>query len=73
MKRLVIKPDGFSCTYAEAPPGFILVESQLCFKSEYHQADGRPDGYCDTGEFLCIDLGSTVQPVIYEWEEYDAA
>ena len=70
MKRLILKPSGFPCSYAEARPGHILVDNQLCFKSEYHQEDGRPEGYASSGEFLCIDCTHAVQPVEYTWEEY---
>lgn len=72
MKKLVINPLGWLCTYAEAPPGFILVHDCLCLKTEYRTDSGIIIGYNSAGEFLSIIDETVVQPVNYRWELYDS-
>ena len=76
-KILVVSPDGWPFTYESAPPGYILVDDQLCFKSEYRVQDSskkghyKIEGYNSAGEFLCIEKDHIVQPVSAEWQELD--
>lgn len=72
MRRLIVEPNGWSCEYGEAPPGHILLGEQLCFKSEYRNAEGRIEGYNSSGEFLCIAPNTLVQPVETKWVDEDA-
>ena len=73
MKRLVVIPAGWPCTYAECRPGFFVVDELLCLKSEYGS-----DGYCDSGEAFWGGVSTEeernkliVQPVDAIWEEYE--
>lgn len=65
MKRLVIHPEGWPCSYAECRPGLFLCDDMVGLKTEYGD-----DGYCDSGEsFAAKD--AQVQPVTYTWEVYE--
>lgn len=66
MKRLVILPDGWPCSYAECRPGFFVLDGDLFLKSEY-----GGDGYCSSGEAFAGNRESEVQPVSAVWEEYE--
>lgn len=72
-KRYVIIPNGWKCTLLEAPPGpFVCGEeaTELCFKTEYRQDDGRVMAYNSAGEFFCAEGNDTiVQPVMVEVED----
>ena len=67
MRVLNIMPYGWACTLAEAPPGpFVTIENPglLCFKSEYHEEDGKVRAFNSAGEFFCAEGNATkVQPV----------
>lgn len=65
MKRLIIVPDGWPCTYRECRPGFFTSDAMLGLKTEYGD-----DGYCDSGEAFARKE-SLVQPVNAIWEMYD--
>lgn len=79
MKRLVIKPDGWICTFEECRPGHFLTEGDyLCFKSEYKSDHDKADAYNEAGEYFWGGTTTTkernqlkVQPVTPEWEEYE--
>jgi len=79
MKRMVVNPDGWPCTFNECPPGFFVFEDNLYLKSEYRSED-KSDAYCESGEYFWGGTGGDVkkrgalkvQPVIVEWEEFDA-
>ncbi len=65
MKRLVVHPEGWPCSYAECRPGLFLHGNMIGLKSEY-----GGEGYCDSGEaFAKVD--GDVQPVTYVWEFYE--
>jgi hypothetical protein len=74
MKQLIIKPNGWPCSYAECPPGLFVYHSQLCFKSEY----GNDNPYLvGSGEYFCAGApnsqrdGLEVQPCVFEWVEWE--
>lgn len=71
MKQLIINPNGWPCTLEECPPGpFVdLKYNTLCFKSEYHSENGKPEAYNSAGEFYHGD--GLVQPVIAEWDDVE--
>lgn len=64
MKRMLIQPDGWPCTYAECPPGFFVYGTMLGLKSEY-----GGEGYCDSGEAFAKPGDVEVQPVMAVWVE----
>ena len=73
MKRLVILPEGWLCRFGELRPGYFLWEFNLCLKSEY-----GGEAYTQSGEVFWGGVSDKaaraeliVQPVIYEWEEYE--
>lgn len=66
MKRLVMKPNGWPCTYEECRPGFFVLEGDVFLKSEY-----GAQGYCSSGESFAGNRESEVQPVMAAWEEFD--
>lgn len=75
MKKLELNPDGFECSFGECPPGLFLYDKNVFFKSEY-TTNGRPDAYCDSGEYFCAgkpnpeDISALiVQPLLWEWVE----
>ena len=65
MKRLVVHPEGWPCSYEECRPGLFLYGDMIGLKSEY-----GGDGYCDSGEAFCAK-SDEVQPVTYIWEVYE--
>ncbi|QIG68667.1 hypothetical protein EVB67_017 [Rhizobium phage RHph_TM3_3_14B] len=65
MRRLVIQPEGWPCSYEECRPGFFVLDGDLFLKSEY-----GGDGYCSSGEAFAL-RNSEVQPVTYTWEVYE--
>lgn len=71
MKRLILEPIGWPCSLEECPPGHFLYRDMIGFKSEYHQSDGEPKAFCDSGEYF-VTPEATVQPLIYRWEEYES-
>jgi len=70
--RKIIVPNGWPCTLSEATPGpFVTLENPelLCFKSEYHEQDGRVRAFNSAGEFFCGEADEIVQPVSMIEEE----
>lgn len=67
-KKIVIVPAGWPVTLAACPPGAFVWDGQLCFKSEYSQG-GKVEAFNRAGEYLCIDLGTFVTPVIDELQD----
>ncbi len=65
IRQMIIKPDGWACSYADCRPGFFVVGEHLYLKTEYGD-----DGYCDTGEAFCVK-DAIVQPVYSTWEDVD--
>lgn len=67
MRQMLILPEGWPCTLKEAPPGpFVTLThpTLLCFKSEYHQENGRVMAFNCAGEFFCGDGDAhEVQPI----------
>ncbi len=69
-KRLLVQPEGWTCSLDDCTPGFFIFNERLCFKSRYG------DCYCESGEYF---WGGTttpearneliVQPVFTEWVE----
>jgi hypothetical protein len=85
MKKLVIKPEGWPCTFGECRPGYFIITKvatygELFLKTEYssNEHPDNFDAYCATGEYF---WGGTttkedrnniiVQPVEVVWEECD--
>ena len=66
MRRLVMIPDGWPCTYEECRPGFFVFGESLFLKSEY-----GGEGYCESGEAFARNDSPNVQPVISAWEEFE--
>lgn len=54
MKCMTLKPDGWTCTLAECPPGFFVFQDDLYLKTEYsatlNSVEGEPEAYCSSGE-----------------------
>lgn len=78
-KRLVLKPNGWPCSLEECPPGFFMLNESVHFKTEYRTESGEVEAYVgSSGEFFAGGVSSKqeradleVQPVIYEWEDYE--
>lgn len=68
MKRLVMMPDGWSCTIDECRPGHFAFKGLLCFKSEYGV---KPECFNEAGEYLQYAPSDLVQPVDPVWEEFE--
>lgn len=73
MRRLVVVPAGWPCTYAECRPGLFVIDGHLNLKTEYGS-----DGYCDSGEAFWGGVSGeearnklTIQPVDAIWEEFE--
>lgn len=65
MRRLVIVPDGWPCSYEECPAGYFVHEGHLFLKSEY-----GGQGYCGSGEAFALSPAE-VQPVYATWEDFE--
>ena len=78
MKRLILEPNGWQCTFSECPAGLFVFNDSVCFKSEYCTDKGELEAYNEAGEFFWGGTESykireelIVQPVIAEWEDVD--
>ena len=83
MKRLIMKPTGFECTFGECPPGFFIIDDELCLKSDYQTKTPKgykPDAYLDNGSYFCGGVGvDTIEkrnalkvlPVEPVWEDFE--
>ena len=68
MKRLELKPKGiFPCSLEDCPPGFFVSGNGVGLKSEYRNAKGEIEAFCDSGEFYCGK--GEVLPVEAVWIE----
>ena len=77
MKRLILSPVGWPCSFQECPPGPFLFKNNLCHMTEYSNNEGKRDAYCETGEYFwggtsTVEARSKliVQPLVAEWETY---
>ena len=78
---MIIKPEGWQCTFKECPAGFFVFGGSLCLKSEYFSTGGGQDyndAYCESGEYFYGGVDNNedrdklmVQPVIVGWEEFE--
>ncbi len=66
MLRAIIRPSDWACSVEECPPGHFMVDSQLCFKTDY-LTDGKPQIFNSAGEMAYFD--EQVTPVEVDWEE----
>ncbi|MCG7507038.1 hypothetical protein [Mesorhizobium retamae] len=66
MKRLLMEPDGWPCTYEECRPGFFVLGGDVLLKSEYGS-----QGYCSSGEAFAGSHELVVQPVTAVWQEFE--
>ena len=74
MRRLVMLPEGWACTFGECRPGFFMFGETLCLKDEYGSAG---NAYNEAGEIFWGGVSDendrrklVVQPVEPVWEDY---
>jgi hypothetical protein len=68
MNKLILKPDGWTCTLKECPVGLFVCESKVGIKTNITDSKGCVLAYDESGQVFWGGDDDMVQPVKHEWE-----